>query len=137
MKNVVFTIVLVLSCGYVHAREELKYNNWRSTEIVGAATNVLVATGTIYLKDIQITSGTVTTGTFQYFTATNTIVDVTRSSSIVYDVDSIEPTIPLDELLPGGFFYTTTGSVQIRVRWDWPYGAPSNQVSRGLKTTQP
>lgn len=113
-----------------------EYKFWRSTEIVGAQTNVRVATGTIVLKRISVLAG-VSGSKFQYFTATGTISDITRSSSVEYNTSTTDAFWELDyEYLPGGFFYTNTGTSTVRITWDWTKGAPQGLNAVGYKVTQ-
>jgi len=138
MKKIVFSIgFLFVYCLPVFAHNE--WEIWRSTEIVGGGQQIAsrVATGTIKLDSICVTSGSVGTSTFTYHSATSTLVDVIRTTSVVYNVSATADCWnDLDEFLPGGFFYTLSGTAVIRVKWNWTTGPPPGFQSVGLKTAQ-
>ena len=134
MKKIILTLsLLFLAAINLHAYNTTdSYRTWRSTEISGAFTNFLVATGAIVLADITVTSGSILPATFRYFNSTGQSVHT--STSIFYDTDTTGDIFPLEEGLSNGFSFTTTGNSLIRVRWDWSKGyLPLDQVTKGIK----
>lgn len=132
MKKYVLVVLMILACGYVHARGESKFERWRSSEGCGAFTNILVATGAVYVKDVTVTSGTLIIAEFTYYNSSSTGLNV--STSTVYDVNDTGNVFLLDEVLKYGFAYTKSGaSGCIRVRWDWYIAPNTGQEDFGIK----
>ena len=133
MRKQLLTLVLLFVCSYSYADE---FRTWRSTEIVGAGTVVEVATVAVILHDLTVTSGTAGYSSFQYFSSTDSLVRIDRSTSIVYNCETKADSYVIDDFLPGGFLYSTTGDVRIRVRWEYASGAPRGREKVGKKTAQ-
>ena len=106
-----------------------EYTEWRSTQIVSAGTNLVIATGAIYLYDITVTSAA-DGSTFRFFNST--AAPIVTSTSTLYDTGTKGITYPIGKKLSKGFMYTTTGLSQLDIRWDWILSIPSGQETRGL-----
>ena len=133
MRKQILTLALLFVCSYSYADE---FRTWRSTEIIGAGTVMEVATVAVILHDLTITSGTAVYSSFQYFSSTDSLVRVDRTTSIVYNCETKADSYEFGDYLPGGFLYSTTGDVRIRVRWEYASGAPPGRGRVGKKTAQ-
>lgn len=116
--------------GIVHSFVPSSWHLWRSSETGTADTNVLVASGAVFLRALVVVEAGVAS-TFRYFNSENCIVK--KSSSIVYVTVNTGDIYPLEDYLSKGFCYTTAGTAKIRLIWDW-YSLPQRgQLDKGRK----
>lgn len=129
MKKVLLLIAFILGGGSVHADSiRTKYDNVRSTTIAGAWTHALVATGPVYLYDIDVPTGA-SGSHFRYFNST--WAGGITSTSTWYDTGSVLNKYDLSKILNSGFMFSTIGNSTITVKWDWFISANPGQESRG------
>lgn len=113
---------------------EMIWKDWRSSETTSAETDVSIATGNIYMKDVIVASGTAGFGQIQFFNSSGTVADgVSRTSSTVYEIDTAGDIFPIDQIYSKGLRYTKTGVSAIVIRWDWVTLPPPALRDKGLK----
>lgn len=133
MKKLLLALIVFMCAGMLEAsfsNQNMKV--WRASETSTADTNVLIATGVIYVYKVEVPSGSVTGSTFQYFNSSTTDLSVTRSTSIVYDVDTTDSDFEIGTILNDGLLYTKTGTSSVRILWDWYIGPNRGQETYGL-----
>jgi len=127
------TTLLTMTVGDIGSADD-KYHQWRTSETITSDTDVLIATGVIFVKDVVVASGTSSVAQLQLFNTTGTVAGgVSRSSSAIYDVSSKNFPIPIEQIYTKGLRYTKTGNSTIAIRWDWVLTVPKGQENRGLK----
>lgn len=105
-----------------------EFEQFRSTAPSGPASFFLVATGTVFLSEILVTSG-VPNSTFRFFNGTSPVT--ITSTGPVYDTQSSGSWFPVNQWLTNGFMFTTTGNSILDVKWDWYLTAPVGQNTKG------
>lgn len=130
MKKILFIAAMLMLTGKLYAGNTGNYATWRSTEIAGAVTNFLVSSGTILLKDIQVSSANVgSTFVFNNSTSANMI----RSTSTLWYTGELRDRIEIDQTLTKGLMITTTGDSRLFIRWDYQYQIPNGKESLGYR----
>jgi len=131
MKKVLLALSLVfLSIGFIQARSEGgRFEIWRSTENEGPIDHVPVATGSIYVARIVVTSGT-TGSIFQLYNSSSTDPGVDRSTSAEYSA-ATAIVYPFNRVYERGLAWTIDGGATIEIHWDWINNAPAGQENRG------
>ena len=129
MKKLFFTVFLLISAQQLHARS-FNYEEWRSTEVnTSNYTSFLVATAPITVDKIIISS---TTGNcfFQVFDSSSS-----NSASYYRTYAPYSSSTPIEFnskiSVGGGFVFTKTGNCAVHVLWNWLFGIPNGQESRG------
>ena len=134
MKKILLIAFVLMSATKVFASVNAReYKLWRSSETAATATNVLIATGNIFVHDILVTSGTTVSALFTYFNSSTTDLGVPRSTSSTFDIDTTGDYFVVDDLLSAGFLFTKTGTGHLRIRWDWLIGPNAGEEFKGLK----
>ena len=137
MKKSILSLMFVLSAGICHAVSPYQYEDWRSSDVVLQVNPFLISTGTIYIRNIYVSSG-VTGSYFQFYNSTTTNAALIGKPSMPFATATSGVTIPIDKTLTKGLVFTSTNTVlgttlpsNIRIRWNYPYGIPAGNETLG------
>ena len=111
-----------------------RYHAWRTSETCTADTMVLLATGTIRLFDVQVTSSAPSYASFTIFKSSMTDFTIVHSTSIAHNITNrADPVLIFDEIIGFGMVYTKTQSGCIKIRWDWEISPNPSQYNKGIR----
>lgn len=133
MKKILFLLGLIFISFNVYAYASFEnkgeWMEWRSTQTCSSVSNVVVATGTVYIADI-IVSSSGANSFLQISNSSTTTSMVNRSTSVAYDVSSSGVIYPYRTSLTQGLNFTKTGNSCVRIYWEW-YTIPNGKYSEG------
>lgn len=121
MKKLLFIICFILLSGsFAHANFDNNisvWHEWRSTQTCASVSNILVATGPVFLAEVVVTSASATS--LFVFSNSSTTADIAKTTSTFYDATTSGTVYRTATTLSNGFVFTKTGSACVRFNWDW------------------
>ena len=133
MKKLFYILCLLFSASLSHAAFNNNYgiwNEWRSTETCSSVSNLIIATGTVFVAEVIVTSGSA--GSFLTLSNSSTTLPiVTRTTSTARDVSSAGITYPVRTTFKQGLNFTKTGAACVRIHWEWYMEVPTGKENEG------
>ena len=132
-KILLIAVVLIGSTKVYGASYDTQFEDWRSTASFATVfTNTLIATGTIYVDMITVTSGSVSDSQLILWDSTSTHFGASRSTfSAVYDLKTSGVSYNVKKTFFKGFGINKTGLSSIDIKWQYPYSVPVGNEKLG------